>query len=109
HLLPHHATLAQYRALFARLDIARSLVNSTIVAVGSTLLSLVINGLAGYAFAKLRFRGRDRTFRLLLIALVVPAQVGMLPMFLELRAIGLVNTLPGVMLPFISGVFGIFM
>ncbi len=65
--------------------------------------------MAGYAFAKLRFRGRDRLFAVLLATLVVPPQVGVLPLFLELRALGLVNSYGGVIVAGIATVFGIFL
>ena len=108
-LLPRVVTFEHYRELFTRLDLARHFANSALVAVASTLISLLVNSLAGYAFAKLRFRGRERAFQILLAALVIPAQVGMLPLFLELKAMGLVNTYVSVIIPFMAGVFGIFM
>jgi multiple sugar transport system permease protein len=63
------------------------------------MTSLLINSMAGYAFAKLRFRGRDRTFRLLTLGLVIPVQVSMLPLFLLMREMGLINTYWGVIIP----------
>jgi len=108
-LLPRVVTWEHYIALFARLDLARHFANSAIVAVGTTVLSLLINGMAGYAFAKLRFGARDRLFRVLLAALVIPAQVGMLPLFLMLKEMGLVNTLWGAMIPGLAPIFGIFL
>ena len=59
------------------------------MATAITLGSVLLNVMAGYAFAKLRFKGRDRIFQLLLAALVIPAQVTMLPLFLMLKEIGL--------------------
>ncbi len=108
-LLPRVPTLAHYVDLFTRLNLSRSFLNSAAVAVTTTLVSVLVNGMAGYAFAKLRFRGRERVFQALVAALVVPAQVVMLPLFLELRAMGLVNTLWGAMIPGLASVFGIFM
>ena len=108
-LLPQVPTLQNYVDLFTRLNLARYLLNSTLVAVSATLISLIINSMAGYAFAKLRFAGRERVFHVLLAALVIPGQVGMLPLFLLLRAMGLVNTMAGVVVPFMAGIFGIFM
>jgi multiple sugar transport system permease protein len=108
-LLPSHPTLGNYAALFTRLHLARNFMNSVVIAVIGTVVSVLVNSMAGYAFAKLRFRGRDRLFQMLLVALVVPTQVGMLPLFLQLKAMGLVNTPLGVMIPYLSGVFGIFM
>ncbi|MBZ0270119.1 carbohydrate ABC transporter permease [bacterium] len=107
--LPQHPTLDQYVALFRRLDLARSFLNSALVAVCATVGSLLVNSLAGYTFAKLRFRGRDPLFRGMTMALVVPAQVGMLPLFLLLREMGLVNTYAGVIIPYLASVFGIFL
>jgi multiple sugar transport system permease protein len=108
-LLPRVFTLQNYVVLFTRLDLARSFFNSALVATSATLVSLLVNSMAGYAFAKLRFRGREHAFQVLLAALVIPAQVGMLPLFLLLKALGLVNTYAGVVVPFMAGVFGIFM
>jgi multiple sugar transport system permease protein len=108
-LLPAHPTWAHYLELFTRLHLARSLFNSTFVAVASTVSSVLLNGMAGYAFAKLRFSGRERVFQMLIIALVIPAQVGMLPLFLLLKSMGLVNTMMGVIIPGMTSVFGIFM
>ena len=79
------------------------------MALGATALSLAFNVAAGYAFAKLRFAGRQRLFRTLLGALVTPAQVTMMPLFLMLERMGLVNTLPGVLIPWLASVLGIFL
>jgi multiple sugar transport system permease protein len=108
-LWPQAPTLANYRELFASVGIGRQFANSLAMAGGATLLSLCFNLAAGYAFAKLQFRGRERLFRTLLGALVIPAQVTMLPLFLMLERMGLVNTLPGVLIPWLAGVFGIFL
>ena len=108
-LLPSAVTLEHYRALFTRLDLARASLNSAGLATAVTLIALVVNSMAGYAFAKLRFAGRERLFRLLLAALVVPAQVAMLPLFLMLKELRLVNTYAGVMVPGMASVFGIFL
>jgi len=107
--VPHHVTFEHYVALFTRLSLARHFLSSVIVTVSATVLSVLINGFAGYAFAKLHFRGRDRLFRTLTLALVIPAQVGMLPLFLMLRELGFVNTYAGVVIPYLGSVIGIFM
>ena len=108
-LLPSAPTLSHYADLFTRLDLARNFANSLLVTAGVTLFSLVVNSMAGYAFAKLRFTGREATFRTLVAAMVVPAQVGMLPLFLIVKSLGLVNTPWGVMITGLATVFGIFM
>jgi multiple sugar transport system permease protein len=108
-LLPRVVTFEHYIALFTRLDLARYLLNSTFVAVTTTLLALLLNSMAGYAFAKLSFGPRERLFKILLAALVIPGQVGMLPLFLMLKSMGLVNTLWGVMIPGLAPIFAIFL
>lgn len=108
-LLPSAPTLEHYRALFSRLHLARALGNTTLVATAVTAISLLLNSLAGYGFAQFRFAGRDRIFGLLLAALVIPAQVTMLPLFLMIRELGLVNTYLGVVIPGMASIFGIFL
>ncbi len=108
-LVPAHPTLEHYRLLFARLDFARALGNTLLLAVAITVISLLANSMAGYAFAKLRFRGRDRLFAILLATLVVPPQVTVLPLFLEIRSLGLVNSFGGVIVAGVATVFGIFL
>ena len=108
-LVPRAPTLEHYAALFTRLNLGRYLVNSVLVASLVTGLSLLVNAMAGYAFAKLRFRGRDRTFRLLATGLVIPVQVAMLPLFLLLKSMGLINTYWGVVVPGLASIFGIFL
>lgn len=108
-LLPAHPTLDNYRELFAKHSAGRYLLNSAIVATLATLISLLLNTMAGYAFAKLRFRGRERLFRALLGALVIPAQVTMIPLFALVKEMGLVSTYGGVIIPTMASVFGIFL
>jgi multiple sugar transport system permease protein len=109
HLLPRAATLEQYRQLFVRLNLGRAFLSSAIIAVVVTLGSLLFNSMAGYAFARLRFGGRERLFGLLLAALIIPAQVGMLPLFLMMKALHLVNSYWGAILPSLATVLGIFL
>jgi len=108
-LLPRDPTFANYRELFARAGMGRYLLNSLLVATAITFLSLVFNLAAGYAFAKLRFAGRDRVFQTLLAALVIPAQVAMIPLFLIMKWLHLVNSYGGVIVPAMATVFGIFL
>lgn len=108
-LIPAHPTLDNYRALLEHAGMARRFLNSLVLSSAATVLSLLFNVSAGYAFAKLQFRGRDEVARLLLGALVIPAQVAMLPLFLMLKMLGLVNTFAGVLVPSLAGIFSIFL
>jgi len=108
-LWPEAVTLEHYRTLFRHLDLGLCLRNSLLVASLSTILSVVLNSLAGYAFAKFSFAGRDRLFRWMLAAMVIPGQVAMLPLYLLLKHLGLVNTFAGVIVPGMASIFGIFL
>jgi multiple sugar transport system permease protein len=109
HVVPDKPTLAQYRELFLRLNLGRAFLNSAIVASAVTFFSVLFGSMAGYAFAKLRFGARERLFGILLIALIIPPQVGMLPLFLLMKSLGLVNSYWGAIIPSMATVFGIFM
>ena len=109
HFFPSRVTFAHYTDLFTRLSIGKYLLNSAFVALVVTSASLAVNSMAGYAFAKLRFRGRDRLFRVLSAGLVLPTQVAMLPLFLLLKNMGLINTYWGVIIPGLASIFGIFL
>ena len=108
-LFPSTVTFDHYVALFTRLNLGRYLFNSALIAIVVTSASLAINAMAGYAFAKLRFRGRDRLFKALSAGLVLPVQVSMLPLFLLLKNMGLINTYMGVIIPGLASIFGIFL
>jgi multiple sugar transport system permease protein len=108
-LLPAAPTLDNFRVLFERRGMGRYLFNSLLLSTLATILSLTFNSLAGYAFAKLRFAGREAVFQGLMATLVIPAQVAMIPLFLLLKTLGLVNTYGGVLAPAAAGVFGIFL
>jgi len=108
-LFPRTVTFAHYTDLFTRLELGRYLLNSTLISLVVTTVSLAINSMAGYAFAKLRFGGRERVWRLLMMGLVIPVQVSMLPLFLLMKQLGLVNTYWGVIIPSLASIFGIFL
>jgi len=108
-IFPASPTFENYRQLFGSIGMGRYLLNSLLIAVLATLISVSFNTMAGYAFAKLRFRGRDAIFKALLGALVIPGQVAMLPLFLMLKPLGLINSYAGALVPTMASVFGIFL
>jgi multiple sugar transport system permease protein len=106
---PSHVTFEHYRELFVRLNLGRVLFNSALLATAVTAFSVLLNAMAGYAFAKLRFPGRGKIFGFLLGALVLPSQVAILPLFLLMRQLGLISSYWGVILPGMATIFGIFL
>ncbi len=105
---PKKFTFGQYAILFKRLHFFRDFMNSFAVASLMTICSLFINSLAGFAFAKYTFKGRRFIFTSFLATMVIPAQVGMLPVFLILRQMGMLNTYWGLVLPGAVSAFSIF-
>ena len=84
-------------------------INSTIIAVVGTVLTVFLNALAGFAFAKYRFPGREILFYAVLATMAVPFHITMIPVFVTLARLNLVNTYWGVILPGVASAFGIFM
>ncbi|MGB9591114.1 MAG: carbohydrate ABC transporter permease, partial [Candidatus Kryptoniota bacterium] len=106
--LPEQLTLEQYETLFQRLNFMRNFLNSLLVAIFITVASLLVNSLAGFGFAKYRFKGRGALFTALLATMVIPGQVTMLPVFLLLRELGMLNSYWGLVIPGTASVFSIF-
>ena len=110
HWLPITFTLDNYRALFsnANTPIVRWFFNSLFVASATTLLVLVVDATAAYAYARLEFRGRRALYALLLATLFLPGVMFLIPNFLTVFRLGLLNNYLGVILPGLAGVFGVF-
>ena len=107
--IPSHFTWEQYKTLFERLDLGRYFLNSLILAVSVAAVSLLVNSMAGFAFAKFSFRGKRPLFVFLLSSMIIPGQVTMLPVFLLLNKLGLLNTYFGIIIPGMASIFGIFL
>lgn len=108
-LLPRAFTLDNYRLALSQGDFARYFGNSLFVAVTSTLLAVLFNVSAGYALAKFIFPGRGFIFAAMLSTLMIPLQVIMIPIFLQLKSFGLLNTLWGIIIPPAATPTGIFL
>lgn len=106
---PTRLSLQYYPAVFDLIPFARQAFNSLVVATAVTLGALTTSALAAYAFARLRFPGRDVLFIVFLGALMVPQQVTVIPTFILMRTLGLLDTLPSVILPGLVNVLGIFL
>ncbi len=107
--IPPDPTFEHYRKLLGGLDFGRQFVNSLIVASSVTFGSLVVNSLAGFAFAKYRFAGRNKVLAILLAAMVVPGQVTLFPVFLLLNRLHLVNSYWGLIIPGLASIFAIYL
>ncbi len=107
--IPTSPTVTNYRRLIADTDFLRWLINSTVVSGAVLFFSLQFNSMAGYAFAKTNFPGRNALFILILSSLMVPGFVLVLPRFIMVARLRLVNTYFALIFPGIAGPFGIFL
>jgi multiple sugar transport system permease protein len=107
--LPATPTMDNYGRLFEQLDFPRFFFNSSVVALAVTVGNLVFCPMLGYALAKLRWRGKKLVMGLVLATLMVPAGITLIPNFIMLSSFGLVNSYPGLILPFLAGAFGVFL
>lgn len=105
---PENPTLDNFHELFADMNFSKYLVNTLIVTLYS-MLSVLFNSMAGYAFAKFRFRGQRFLFIMVLATMMIPSQVTMIPMYLLMNQAGLTGTYTGIALPGLAGAFAIFL
>ncbi len=101
--------LDNYREVFQRQPFGRFLANSALVASVSAVSSLVFSALAGYGFAKFRFPGRDVLFFAVIGILMVPFQSVVVPLYLWVNRLGLLDTYLGILAPDLVSVFGVFL
>jgi multiple sugar transport system permease protein len=107
--LPKNPTTDNFSRLFNNLDFPRFFFNSALVAVAVTVGNVLFCPMLGYALAKLQWRGKRIVMGLVLATLMVPAGITLIPNFVLMRNLGLVNTYPGLILPFLVGPFGVFL
>jgi len=107
-LLPQTFSFENYGEALGSFDFTTYLINSVIVTIAATLLTLAINTMAAYALAKYNFRGRDGLFLLTLATIMIPLQVILLPVYEVVSSLGLVNSLLGLIIPAAATPTGVF-
>src|SRR5213592_4592734 len=108
-LVPTSMQVRNYTDVLQQAPFARWFVNTLVVTLACVAGNLLFCSLAGYAFARIRFFGRELAFILILATLMVPFQVVIIPTFLIVRSLHLIDTLGALILPNLAGAFGIFM
>ena len=108
-IIPESPTLDNFRYVFTQLPFARYMLNSFFVSVTVTVVALLFHSMAAYALARLRFPGRELIFRLIFSTLLVSLPVILVPLFVLVRSMGLLNTYGGLIIPAIFNAFGIFL
>jgi multiple sugar transport system permease protein len=107
-LVPQHWTFAAYETLFASSDFTTWAQNSFVVTVFVTLGRVFFNSLAGYALARIDFRGRGLVFALLIGVMAVPGVVLLIPKFLVINQLGMYDSYAGMILPLLADAAGVF-
>ncbi|PNR98775.1 sugar ABC transporter permease [Petrotoga mexicana DSM 14811] len=106
--IPKNPTLNNYIDLFQEMNFGRPFLNSVIVSLSTTFLSVLVATMAGYGFAKFRFKNKNLLFLFILGTIMVPGHITMIPVFLLLSQLNLLNTYLGLILPAIANAFNIF-
>jgi len=107
--IPSRLTLDGFVALFTTTDILLWLMNSTIVSVIAIVAHVILCSLAGYGFARLRFRGRNVGFFMIVATIMIPTQLLMIPTYVMFSRLGVINTLAAAFVPWLASAFGIFL
>lgn len=102
-------TFSSYERAFRLLPIPRLFLNSVIIAVVTIITNIFFCSLAGYTFARVRFKGRDKLFVIILASMMIPPNIRLIPNYLLIQQLGLVNTYAGIVLPITITGFGIFL
>ncbi len=103
------ATVENYQKVWTAIPLLSNLINTVIFAGGVMISSVFINSLAAYAFARMRFKGKNFFFYFVLLTMMMPFQIFMIPLFMEVNALGLLDTYAGLILPRMASASGIFM
>jgi ABC-type glycerol-3-phosphate transport system permease component len=106
---PNNIYIGNYQLLFGQTNFVRWFVNSAVVALGRTILAVILSLMAGYAFAKFDFRGRNFLFVLLLATLTLPIYVILVPLYSMVVRLGWINSYPALILPFAAQAIGVFL
>src|SRR5918995_3523277 len=101
-LIPPNPTLANYESIFNNADFTRALLNSAIISLSTTALALVVGSFCAYALARLRFRGKFWILALVLSITTFPAIAIAAPLFRLWTDVGLFNTIPGLVIPYLT-------
>lgn len=107
--IPSEVTLENYETLFSRFPFGRVILNSAVVSIFYTIISLITCSMAAFAFAKIPFKGSEALLKLFLVTLMIPFQSTLIPLFLIFNGVGLTNSYISVILPSLFRVFGIFL
>ena len=108
-LIPEEITLRNFTTIFTEYEFTTYIANTVFYSIIVMICSLVVNSMAAYALARLKFRGKKIVFVLVISTMMIPFSVTMIPLFVIIRGMGLTDSLWALILPSLAGGFGIFL
>lgn len=108
-ITPGNLLVDNFKKVLSQIDFFHAMWNSFIICSIVTIVVLIISSLAGFAFAKFKFPGRNALFVAILVTMIIPPQLGLIPQYFLISKVGLLDTLPGVMVLFFLNPLGIFL
>lgn len=108
-LLPSDATVENYRAVFRQLDFTHFFLNSLLIVGLVVVAGILVNSMAGYALARLRWRGREAVLAAVIVLLIIPYEAIVVPLFFEMTFAGWTNSFRAQIVPFIANPFAIYL
>lgn len=108
-LWPKDLIWTNYQRVFETIPLWQMFKNSVFVSLVATAVQMITSAMAAYGFARINFRGRDLLFLVYLSTMMIPFQVTVVPLFIEMQQLGLVDTYAGLLLPMLVSAFGVFL
>lgn len=107
--IPKDPTLDSYKTVFSRFPLLKAIGNSFLITVSYTVVTILSSSMAAFAITKIKFPYAEGIFKLYLASMMIPTQVTLIPLFVIMNKMGLINTYPSVILPSMFRAFAVFM
>lgn len=109
HFIPHPFRIENYGHVYSKMPVFKFFLNSMFVALTTTVFQVLFSAMAGFVFARSKFKYRDLIFFILLISMMIPPQVNIIPLFFIMRELHWINTFQALIIPGMFGGFGVFL
>ena len=107
--IPQNPTLNSYKTVFTRFPLVQAIINSFGITIAYTVITILSASMAAFAITKIKFPYADIIFKLFLASMMIPTQVTLIPLFVIMNKLGLINTYPSVILPSLFRAFAVFL
>ena len=107
--IPQNPTLNSYKTVFTRFPLVQAIINSFGITIAYTVITILSASMAAFAITKIKFPYADIIFKLFLASMMIPTQLTLIPLFVIMNKLGLINTYPSVILPSLFRAFAVFL